>query len=140
MAADALDWQPPAALDAALLDAPCSATGTIRRHPDLPLIRDGSAVEVLAGLQAALIDHALDILKPGGRLVFATCSLLQAEGEDQLAAALIRHPGVTVQAVATQAEWAVPQGGLRLRPDYWPDLGGMDGFFIACLQKPVAAR
>ena len=101
------------------------------------------AVEGLAALQAALIDRALEILKPGGRLVFATCSLLEAEGEDQLASALSRHPGLTVtrpDLPGIAPEWITEQGGLRLRPDYWPDLGGMDGFFIARLQKPEAAR
>ena len=141
--ADALEWLPETAPDAILLDAPCSATGTIRRHPDLPLIRDDSGVEGLAALQAALIDRALEILKPGGRLVFATCSLLEAEGEDQLAGALSRHPGLAVirpDLPGIAPEWITEQGGLRLRPDYWPDLGGMDGFFIARLQKPEAAR
>lgn len=140
---DALEWTPAQAPDAILLDAPCSATGTIRRHPDLPLIRDDSGVEGLAALQAALIDRALEMLKPGGRLVFATCSLLEAEGEDQLAAALARHPGLTVtrpDLPGIQPEWITDQDGLRLRPDYWPERGGMDGFFIARLQKPEAAR
>ena len=142
VAADLLDWQG-GPFDAVLLDAPCSATGTIRRHPDLPLIRDDSGIEGLAALQAALIDRALDILKPGGRLVFATCSLLQAEGEDQLAATLGRHPELTVirpDLPGLQPDWITEQGGLRLRPDYWADQGGMDGFFIARLQKPEAAR
>lgn len=141
--ADALAWTPVTAPDAILLDAPCSATGTIRRHPDLPLIRDDSGIKGLAALQAALIDRALEILKPGGRLVFATCSLLQAEGEDQLAATLQRHPELMVirpDLSGVQPDWITDQGGLRLRPDYWPDQGGMDGFFIARLQKPEAAR
>lgn len=138
VAADALDWQPEAPLDAVLLDAPCSATGTIRRHPELPLIRDGSGLEELIDLQARLIDHALSLLKPGGRLVYATCSLLPAEGEDQLAAALTRHPGIAVEpatAPGVDPAWLTPQGGLRLRPDLWPERGGMDGFFIARLRK-----
>ncbi|WBU60336.1 RsmB/NOP family class I SAM-dependent RNA methyltransferase [Paracoccus albus] len=140
IAADALEWRPRAAPDAILLDAPCSATGTIRRHPDLPLIRDGSAIEALAELQTRLIDHALDILKPGGRLVFATCSLLAAEGEDQVTAALGRHPGLAVEHPEWAEEWLSPVGGLRLRPDHWSEIGGMDGFFIARLRKPETAR
>lgn len=142
IAADALDWRPEAPLDAVLLDAPCSATGTIRRHPELPLIRDGSGLADLTHLQARLIDHALTLLRPGGRLVYATCSLLPAEGEDQLAAALSRHPDLIVQRPdlpGIAPEWITTQGGLRLRPDYWPDEGGMDGFFIACLRKPGSA-
>ncbi|KGJ05815.1 16S rRNA (cytosine967-C5)-methyltransferase [Paracoccus halophilus] len=136
--ADALTWRPDRPLDAVLLDAPCSATGTIRRHPELPRLRDGAGLDGLTDLQARLIDHALSILKPGGRMVYATCSLLPAEGEDQLAAALGRHPDVTVEplrASFVQPGWITAQGGLRLRPDLWPERGGMDGFFIACLRK-----
>lgn len=139
VAADALEWRPDSPLDAILLDAPCSATGTIRRHPELPLIRDGAGLADLVDLQARLIDHALTLLRPGGRLVYATCSLLPAEGEEQLAAALSRNPDVIVQQpdfAGLDPAWITPQGGLRLRPDYWADQGGMDGFFIACLQKP----
>lgn len=135
--ADALQWEPEAAFDAILLDAPCSATGTIRRHPDLPFVKDGSEVEGLVALQAALIDRALGWLKPGGRLVFSTCSLLQEEGEAQLAAALTRHPGLVVERVelaGVEPGWWTEAGGLRLRPDYWAERGGMDGFFMARLR------
>ncbi|RDW11718.1 RsmB/NOP family class I SAM-dependent RNA methyltransferase, partial [Paracoccus thiocyanatus] len=138
VAADALDWRPDQPLDAVLLDAPCSATGTIRRHPELPRIRDGEGLAELTRLQARLIDHALSLLRPGGRLVYATCSLLPAEGEAQLAAALDRHPGLAVEPPAVpgiEPGWVTPQGGLRLRPDLWPERGGMDGFFIARLRK-----
>lgn len=135
--ADALHWTPEAPFDAILLDAPCSATGTIRRHPDLPFVKDGSEVAGLVALQAALIDRALGWLRPGGRLVFATCSLLPDEGEGQLAAALSRHPGLVTERVdlpGLKPEWWTESGGLRLRPDYWADLGGMDGFFMARLR------
>lgn len=77
--ADALDWDSAHPFDAVLLDAPCSATGTIRRHPDLPFVRDASGLKALFALQAALLDRALGLLGPGGRLVFATCSLLPEE-------------------------------------------------------------
>ncbi|MCQ0969479.1 methyltransferase domain-containing protein (plasmid) [Paracoccus sp. TK19116] len=137
--ADALAWQPEHSLDAILLDAPCSATGTIRRHPDLPFIRDGEGIASIIELQGRLLDRALEILSPGGRLVYATCSLLPAEGEDQIAAALNRHPGLVVERPDMQgvdpAWWTLH--GLRLRPDYWPDRQGMDGFFIARLRKPA---
>ncbi|WP_323033970.1 RsmB/NOP family class I SAM-dependent RNA methyltransferase [Paracoccus sp. (in: a-proteobacteria)] len=138
VAADALAWRPDQPLDAVLLDAPCSATGTIRRHPELPRIRDGAGLADLTALQAQLIDHALGLLKPGGRLVYATCSLLPAEGEEQLSAALARHPGLMVEppcAPGIDPGWITAQGALRLRPDLWPERGGMDGFFIARLRK-----
>lgn len=135
---DALAWRPDQPLDAVLLDAPCSATGTIRRHPELPLIRDGAGLAELTALQARMLDHAASLLKPGGRLVYATCSLLPAEGEDQLAAVLTRHPDLTVEppdVPGIDPAWITPQGGLRLRPDLWPERGGMDGFFIVRLRK-----
>lgn len=136
--ADALVWQPEQTFDAILLDAPCSATGTIRRHPDLPFIKDGSELPALVALQAQLLDRALMFLKPGGRLVFCTCSLLPDEGEAQLAAVLLRHPNLTVLPpvlAGIEPGWITPQGGLRLRPDYWADIGCMDGFFMVCLIK-----
>ncbi len=135
--ADALHWQG-GPFDAVLLDAPCSATGTIRRHPDLPFVKTGSEVAGLAALQAALIDRAVAMLAPGGRMVFCTCSLLPEEGEDQLAAALARHPGLAVDDALPPGlpEAArAPGGGLRLRPDIWADRGGMDGFFMARLRR-----
>ena len=137
--ADALDWQPDQPFDAILLDAPCSATGTIRRHPDLPFVKDGSEIAGLVALQTALLDRALGWLKPGGRLVFVTCSLLPDEGEVQLTATLARHPGLSVlrpTLPGLSPDWITPDGGLRLRPDYWADKGGMDGFFMACLRRP----
>ena len=138
VASDVLAWQPESPPDAVLLDAPCSATGTIRRHPDLPFLRDGSGIAELIALQARLLDHALMLLKPGGRLVYATCSLLPDEGEEQILDALARHPGLVVETAEMQgveAGWVSPGGGLRLRPDYWPERGGMDGFYIARLRK-----
>ena len=138
--ADALHWQPDALFDAILLDAPCSATGTIRRHPDLPFVKDGSELPALTALQTALLDRALGWLKPGGRLVFSTCSLLPEEGEAQVAAALHRHPGLTVDFAdlpGIDPAWRRPDNALRLRPDYWAEKGGLDGFFLARLRKPV---
>ena len=125
--------------DAILLDAPCSATGTIRRHPDLPWAKDGSEFGALIDQQADMIDHALSLLKPGGRLVFCTCSLLPDEGEVQIEEALARHSGIEVvqphDIPGVDPAWISPEGGLRLRPDYWPHLGGMDGFYMALLRK-----
>lgn len=137
--ADALHWQPDTPFDAILLDAPCSATGTIRRHPDLPFVKDGSELPALTTLQAQLIDRALTWLKPGGRLVFSTCSLLPEEGEGHLAATLQRHPTLTVERSdlpGLDPAWWTPEGALRLRPDHWADKGGLDGFFMVRLRKP----
>ena len=141
IAADVLQFETDQRYDAILLDAPCSATGTIRRHPDLPFAKDGVDLSGLFELQAAMLDKALQLLKPGGRLVYCTCSLLPREGETQIAQALGRHDGLKVLdidpvALGGDAVWSVAGGGLRLRPDYWPDLGGMDGFYMVCLQSP----
>lgn len=124
--------------DAILLDAPCSATGTIRRHPDLPHAREGDEIGGLIALQAAMLDHAVQLLKPGGRMVFCTCSLIPDEGECQVEEALARHPELKVVAPnlpGVEPDWITPEGGVRLRPDYWSDTGGMDGFYMALLTK-----
>ncbi|MEL6640677.1 MAG: transcription antitermination factor NusB [Pseudomonadota bacterium] len=126
--------------DVVLLDAPCSATGTIRRHPDLPYAKDGSEFGALIEQQGRLIDHALARLQPGGRLVFCTCSLLPDEGEVQIEEAIVRHPSVKIDYEARNQDgfvpnWFTEEGGIRLRPDYWADQGGMDGFYMAVLTK-----
>ncbi|PRX33925.1 16S rRNA (cytosine967-C5)-methyltransferase [Meinhardsimonia xiamenensis] len=141
VAADALVWEPPggALFDAVLVDAPCSATGTIRRHPELPHIRDARRLGELTALQARLLDRAAALTRPGGRIVFCTCSLLPAEGEDHIATALARNPALQLDSVALDLPGVEPgwigAEGLRTRPDYWGEIGGMDGFFIAALRK-----
>ncbi|PWJ21996.1 RsmB/NOP family class I SAM-dependent RNA methyltransferase [Jannaschia seohaensis] len=136
--ADALDWTPEAPFDAVLLDAPCTATGTIRRHPDLPHLREARDVEALTELQYKLIDRALGFVVPGGRLVFCTCSLLPVEGEHQVTAALGRHPGLVAEPPDPAALGLPPETGsahgLRLLPDLWPERGHMDGFYMAVLR------
>ncbi len=138
VAADALSFTTDQRYDAILLDAPCSATGTIRRHPDLPFAKDGVDLSGLFDLQARMIDKAVSLLAPQGVLVYCTCSLLPREGETQITKALERHPGLRVRPVdpatlGLEPGWATPDGGIRLRPDYWPDRGGMDGFYMAAL-------
>jgi len=138
--ADALGWTC-GPFDAVLLDAPCTATGTIRRHPDLPFVKSEGQIADLAALQSALFDRALNFARPGGRIVFCTCSLLPEEGEAQVEAALARHPGLAIDTDALAVPfidpaWIGPMG-LRLRPDLWADRGGIDGFFIACLRAPA---
>ena len=136
--ADALDYTG-GPFDAILLDAPCTATGTIRRHPDLPHAKDGSDFPGLFELQEHLIDRALGLLKPGGRLVYCTCSLLIDEGEEQIRDACARHQGLIVDRAALSRPgidpgWITEEGGLRLRPDSWAAEGGIDGFYIASLR------
>jgi 16S rRNA (cytosine967-C5)-methyltransferase len=139
--ADALDWEPPAPFDAILLDAPCSATGTIRRHPDLPFVKDAADIRTLVDLQSAMIDRAADMLASGGRLVFCTCSLLPEEGEGQLDALLQRRddlhpdPEAVANLPGLEEVWVAGPGALRVTPDMWPERGGLDGFFIAALRK-----
>jgi 16S rRNA (cytosine967-C5)-methyltransferase len=138
--ADALDWHGSGDFDAVLLDAPCSATGTIRRHPDLPFVRDPATLKEVIALQSDLLDRAVALVRPGGRVAFCTCSLLPDEGERQISAALVRHPDLIVDPTPLQMQgiephWINAENGLRLRPDYWPDFGGMDGFFIAHLRR-----
>ncbi len=137
--ADALTWNG-GPFDAIVLDAPCSATGTIRRHPDLPFVKSPGEVETLTRLQMQMIDRARELLIQGGRMVYCTCSLLPNEGENQIKAALGRHADLTIIPVdpttlGGDADWASPEGGLRLRPDIWADRGGMDGFYMALLQR-----
>ncbi len=139
--ADALTWTPDTPYDAVLLDAPCTATGTIRRHPDLPHLREARDTEALTRLQFQLLDRALTFVKPGGILIFCTCSLLPVEGEHQITAALKRHPGLTADAL-DPTDYGLPADaagthGLRLLPDLWPDRGGMDGFYMARLRLPA---
>lgn len=137
--ADALTWEPDAPFDAILLDAPCSATGTIRRHPDLPHAkRDGDFAPLIA-LQERLLARASTWLRPGGRLVYCTCSLLPDEGEVQIERFLSQHGGWAPDHAAYKAqsiapEWLTPEG-IRLHPALWPEHGGLDGFFIAALIK-----
>lgn len=135
---DALNMADDVLYDAVLLDAPCSATGTIRRHPDLPYVKDGKHLDELFALQSDMIDAAVSVLKPGGRLVYCTCSLLFDEGERQAKAAMARHglTEVEVEMAGVDAAWRGRVGGLRLSPSYWPDRGGMDGFFMIALRKP----
>jgi 16S rRNA (cytosine967-C5)-methyltransferase len=142
--ADAANWQPAERFDAILLDAPCSSTGTIRRHPDIPYLKSPKDIEALAALQARLLDNAVSLLKPGGRLVYSTCSLEPEEGEAQVAALLVRNDQVRLMPIKPeelfgQADWIEPSGCLRTFPFELkldePDWSGMDGFFAARLTR-----
>jgi 16S rRNA (cytosine967-C5)-methyltransferase len=142
--ADATKWQPGGLFDAVLLDAPCSSTGTIRRHPDIPYVKSAKDIEALAALQARLLHNAASLVRPGGKLVYSTCSLEPEEGEAQIAAFLTRNNAFSLDPIAPgelygQAEWIEPSGCLRtfpyeLRFDV-PEWSGMDGFFAARLVR-----
>jgi 16S rRNA (cytosine967-C5)-methyltransferase len=142
--ADATSWSADERFDAVLLDAPCSSTGTIRRHPDIPYLKSPADIEDLAALQARLLDSAAALLKPGGTLVYSTCSLELEEGEAQIAALLARNPEIRVDPILPeemfgQSQWLQSPGFLRTFP-YQLDLGapewsGMDGFFAARLKR-----
>ncbi|WP_306252498.1 RsmB/NOP family class I SAM-dependent RNA methyltransferase [Parvularcula sp. IMCC14364] len=141
--ADILEWQPEALVDAVLLDAPCSATGTIRRHPDVVWNRTEDEVRTLARQQGTFIDRALEFLKPGGLLVYCVCSLQREEGEDQVRAALSRHQGLELVPLTREELTALPEavtreGYLRTHPAMRVPEGSMDGFFAARLRKPSA--
>ncbi|MDZ4792384.1 MAG: RsmB/NOP family class I SAM-dependent RNA methyltransferase [Hyphomicrobiales bacterium] len=138
--ADASSWEPGPVFDAVLLDAPCSATGTIRRNPDIATLKTHADLEALSGLQSRLLDQACAMLKPGGSLVYCTCSLEPEEGEDQIAALLARNPGVRLEPLDAAdfpeiAAFITPGGTLRTLPCGLqlsdPDLSGLDGFFAA---------
>ena len=128
--ADALQWQPDAPFDAILLDAPCSATGTFGRHPDLLYLKEGLELDRLLVLQAALLERAAAWLKPGGRLVYAVCSLEPAEGEEQRApAGLIADP--VAAGELPDGLHPTKEGAVRTLASTWGPEGGADGFFIA---------
>jgi 16S rRNA (cytosine967-C5)-methyltransferase len=138
--ADVLTWKPGVEYDAILLDAPCSATGTIRRHPDLPHLKDKDAIKSLVALQEQMLSRAFQWLKPGGQMIYSTCSLLKREGEDQIANFLQSTSDAKLEAIDTKAlgipnAWATKEGYIRTLPSFWPDTGGMDGFFVAKLIK-----
>ncbi len=132
IAADACLWRPPAPLDAVLLDAPCSATGTIRRHPDVAHLKRPRDIVALTAQQDRLLDTACAMLRPGGRLVYAVCSLQPEEGFSRIAAALARLPlRLDPVTIAALPDAVTRDGCLRTTPALWPERGGMDGFFAA---------
>jgi 16S rRNA (cytosine967-C5)-methyltransferase len=137
---DATRWQYPRQFDAILVDAPCSATGTIRRHPDIPHLKRASDLPALCEAQDRLLDAAVRLLRPGGRLVYAVCSLQEEEGPGRIAALLgrarlIKDP-VRLTELPGLANAINLDGTVRTLPSMWREFGGMDGFYIARLRKP----
>ena len=137
--ADLRSWTPDRPASAILLDAPCSATGIFRRHPDVIHRIGPRQIEELAQLQAVLLDRALDWLEPGGRLVYATCSLEPQEGEAQIATLLARRsdvrPVMIDPMVLPTGVTSGVAGQVRTLPGTLAEQGGLDGFFIALLTK-----
>jgi 16S rRNA (cytosine967-C5)-methyltransferase len=134
--ADARDFEGSAPF--VLIDAPCTATGTIRRHPDLPWIKGAADVTVSAGAAYEILESGARLVAPGGTLVFAVCSLEREEGEEQISAFLSGHPEfsrlpIAASEVFDHADWITPDGDLRTLPCYLP--GGMDGFYAARLKR-----
>nr|WP_227711239.1 RsmB/NOP family class I SAM-dependent RNA methyltransferase [Novosphingobium ovatum] len=131
VAGDAMQWTPDAPFDAILIDAPCTATGTCRRHPDV-LHRIGPRqIAEMAEIQQAMLARAAGWLAPGGRLVYAVCSLERAEGEDQAEAFTALRPDPITADELPQGLTPTAQGWLRTDPGMLADQGGLDGFFVA---------
>lgn len=146
VSADLRTWTPAEPYDAVLLDAPCTSTGTIRRQPDVAWLKRPKDVASLADLQAKLLHRAAGWVKPGGMLVYSTCSLEPEEGEERVAAFLAKHPEFTPAPIRPDElpgleEAISPEGWLRTLPSHWPNeearLAGLDGFFAARLLKTV---
>ena len=135
--ADVLDWAPAVPFDAVLLDAPCSATGTFRRHPEVLYRAQPAIIEQRAEFQARLLAQAAEWVRPGGSLVYAVCSLEPEEGEQRIDAFLAERPDYRIEPAPTLVDGVTPheRGWLRLLPTMLEDQGGLDGFFAAHLVR-----
>ncbi|MGZ5960616.1 MAG: RsmB/NOP family class I SAM-dependent RNA methyltransferase, partial [Rhizomicrobium sp.] len=137
---DARDFKPDALAPFVLLDAPCTATGTIRRHPDLPWIKSASDVTYCEQAASELLSVAAEMVEERGLLVFAVCSLEREEGIEQIESFLRRRSDFVREPVAAtelfgHGEWISVEGDLRTLPCHLPDKGGMDGFYAARLRR-----
>jgi 16S rRNA (cytosine967-C5)-methyltransferase len=143
VAADAAAWTG-GPFDAVLVDAPCSSTGTIRRHPDIPWLKRPGDLTGLVALQRRLIEHASVLTRPGGTIVFCTCSLEPEEGEHAIAGILEDHPELRLNPISRSeisglSEFITPRGELRTLPSGWPDpdprMAGLDGFYAVRMER-----
>jgi len=140
VAADAISWRPPTPARFVLLDAPCSATGTIRRHPDAAWLKTPADVGRLMLLQDRLLAAAVEMLAPGGRLVFCTCSLQPEEGPERITALLssgapVAREPIQAHEVGGVEAFITPEGDMRTLPGHLAELGGVDGFYAARLVR-----
>ena len=138
--ADAAAWHPKDKAEFILLDAPCTATGTIRRHPDVPYLKSEADVTRLGDVQQKLLDNACEMLVPGGILIYCTCSLLKDEGERQIEKLLARNSSIQRLPLSPAETGGIngiinEQGDMRILPFHLAAQGGMDGFFASRLQR-----
>jgi len=135
--ADALTWKAKREYDAILLDAPCSATGTFRRHPEVLYRSKPRVIAEGAELQGKLLDRAAEWLKPAASLVYSVCSLEPQEGEEVMTAFLARHPGFRIEPPSDFPQFVPisPAGWVRILPGLLEEEGGLDGFFMARLVR-----
>lgn len=143
--ADAGDWRPEEPADAVLLDAPCSATGTIRRHPDVPWLKQPQDIAAMQREQARLLDAAVAMVRPGGIVIYCVCSLEPEEGPDVIAARLaadsaVRRRPVDAAEVGGLEELLTTDGDLRTLPCHLAAEGGIDGFYAARLERCGSLR
>ena len=136
---DARDWRPASPSPFVLLDAPCTATGTIRRHPDLPWLKSAADLSICETLQHELLDAAADMTEIGGVLVYAVCSLEPEEGEERIASFLSRRGDFVREPIrgddVFDPQFVSADGDLRTLPCFWAEKGGMDGFYAARLKR-----
>jgi 16S rRNA (cytosine967-C5)-methyltransferase len=141
VAADARDWRPPSPSPFVLLDAPCTATGTIRRHPDLPWLKTAADLSICETLQHELVEAAAEMTAPGGVLVYAVCSLEPEEGEERIASFLARRSDFAREPIRAEdvfdPRFISEDGDLRTLPFLWAEKGGMDGFYAARLKHKI---
>ena len=139
--ADIRDWRPATPAPFVLLDAPCTATGTIRRHPDLPWLKEAADLQICESLQGELLEAAAEMTAPGGLLVYAVCSLEPEEGEERITAFLRKRTDFARETVKEEevfdSQLLTEAGDLKTLPSFWPDRGGMDGFYAAKLRRSV---
>jgi 16S rRNA (cytosine967-C5)-methyltransferase len=136
--ADGAEWKPSALVDAVLLDAPCSGTGTIRHQPDILHLKEMKDQEKLIALQRRLIINAANMLKPGGVLIYCTCSIQKAESEAQVDWVQSQNLPLKLSPITTEevpAEFITARGEIRCLPQHWQDIGGMDGFYVVRFVK-----